>query len=43
LRRDVATIAERLSAGGYRTLFSGKWHLGVFAFDDCGGGSTFAA
>jgi len=29
LRRDVATIAERLSAGGYRTLFSGKWHLGL--------------
>ena len=29
LRRDVATIAERLSEGGYRTLFSGKWHLGL--------------
>ncbi len=29
LRRDVATVAERLSAGGYRTLFSGKWHLGL--------------
>lgn len=29
LRRDVATIAERLSASGYRTLFSGKWHLGL--------------
>jgi arylsulfatase len=29
LRRDVSTIAERLSAGGYRTLFSGKWHLGL--------------
>jgi arylsulfatase len=23
------TLAERLSAAGYRTLFSGKWHLGV--------------
>ena len=29
LRRDVATLAERLSDGGYRTLFSGKWHLGL--------------
>src|SRR5579872_4044476 len=29
LRHDTATIAERLAAAGYRTLFSGKWHLGV--------------
>ncbi|RZK00587.1 MAG: arylsulfatase [Novosphingobium sp.] len=29
LRSDVATVAERLSTGGYRTLFSGKWHLGL--------------
>lgn len=29
LRSDVATLAERLSGGGYRTLFSGKWHLGL--------------
>ncbi|HJS11376.1 arylsulfatase [Sphingopyxis sp.] len=29
LRSDVATLAERLAAGGYRTLFSGKWHLGL--------------
>lgn len=29
LRADTATLAERLAAGGYRTLFSGKWHLGV--------------
>ena len=29
LRSDVATLAERLGAGGYRTLFSGKWHLGL--------------
>ncbi|HKX87999.1 MAG TPA: arylsulfatase [Sphingopyxis sp.] len=29
LRNDVATLAERLSGGGYRTLFSGKWHLGL--------------
>jgi len=29
LRRDVATLAERLAAEGYRTLFSGKWHLGL--------------
>ena len=31
LRGDTATLAERLSAAGYRTLFSGKWHLGVQA------------
>lgn len=29
LRNDVATLAERLAAGGYGTLFSGKWHLGL--------------
>ncbi len=29
LRRDVATLAERLGANGYRTLLSGKWHLGL--------------
>ncbi|HEY0596812.1 arylsulfatase [Sphingopyxis sp.] len=29
LRSDVATLAERLREGGYRTLFSGKWHLGL--------------
>jgi arylsulfatase len=29
LRADTATLAERLGAAGYRTLFSGKWHLGV--------------
>jgi arylsulfatase len=29
LRADAPTLAERLSAVGYRTLFSGKWHLGV--------------
>ncbi|MBO9724683.1 MAG: arylsulfatase [Novosphingobium sp.] len=29
LRRDVANLAERLAAGGYRTLLSGKWHLGL--------------
>lgn len=29
LRADTATLAERLSHAGYRTLFSGKWHLGV--------------
>jgi arylsulfatase len=29
LRADGITLAERLSAAGYRTLFSGKWHLGV--------------
>ncbi|HKX78432.1 MAG TPA: arylsulfatase [Novosphingobium sp.] len=29
LRGDTATLAERLSQSGYRTLYSGKWHLGV--------------
>jgi arylsulfatase len=29
LRADTATLAERLQAAGYRTLYSGKWHLGV--------------
>lgn len=29
LRADVASLAERLAAGGYRTLMSGKWHLGL--------------
>nr|WP_242526335.1 arylsulfatase [Novosphingobium sp. KA1] len=29
LRPEVATLAERLAAGGYRTLISGKWHLGL--------------
>jgi len=29
LRPDIASLAERLSAGGYRTYFSGKWHLGT--------------
>ncbi len=27
LREDSATIAEHLSADGYRTLLSGKWHV----------------
>ena len=29
LRPDVASLAERFKAGGYRTLYSGKWHLGL--------------
>ncbi|QIB67550.1 arylsulfatase [Kineobactrum salinum] len=29
LNDRVATIAELLHAGGYRTLMSGKWHLGM--------------
>ncbi len=28
LRDDAATIAEVLRSGGYRTLMSGKWHVG---------------
>ncbi len=28
LRDDAATIAEALKVGGYRTLMSGKWHVG---------------
>lgn len=28
LRNDCVTIAEALQAGGYRTLMSGKWHVG---------------
>ncbi|RYG28931.1 MAG: arylsulfatase [Burkholderiales bacterium] len=34
LRADTATLAERFAAGGYRTLFSGKWHLGEEAHQD---------
>ena len=29
LRSDVASLAEIMAAGGYRTFFSGKWHLGL--------------
>lgn len=29
LRADAPTVAERLSAAGYRTLYSGKWHVGM--------------
>lgn len=29
LREDAVTLAERLAAIGYRTLLSGKWHLGA--------------
>lgn len=31
LEPGVLTIADRLSAAGYRTLMSGKWHLGEAA------------
>lgn len=34
LRHDVATLAEILASSGYRTLFSGKWHLGLTAEQD---------
>ncbi|MET0269703.1 MAG: arylsulfatase [Sphingomonas sp.] len=29
LRPDVASLAELMDAGGYRTIMSGKWHLGL--------------
>lgn len=29
LRADAASLAEMLKAGGYRTHYSGKWHLGL--------------
>ena len=29
LRKEVPTIAERLSENGYRTVMAGKWHLGM--------------
>jgi arylsulfatase A-like enzyme len=29
LRADTATLPEILGAAGYRTLYSGKWHLGL--------------
>lgn len=31
LTRRIPTIAERLKAAGYRTLMTGKWHLGLTA------------
>jgi len=34
LRADVASLAELLAANGYRTLQSGKWHLGLRPEDD---------
>jgi arylsulfatase len=34
LRPDVASLAELLTSGGYRTLFSGKWHLGLSPTQD---------
>ncbi|MET0363102.1 MAG: arylsulfatase [Sphingobium sp.] len=34
LRSDVASLAELLGSGGYRTLFSGKWHLGLTPAQD---------
>ncbi|RJF85812.1 arylsulfatase [Sphingomonas cavernae] len=34
LRPEVATLAELLVAGGYRTLYSGKWHLGLTPAQD---------
>lgn len=29
LRPEVASLAERFRAGGYRTVMAGKWHLGL--------------
>lgn len=34
LRPQVATLAELLVSGGYRTLYSGKWHLGLTPAQD---------
>lgn len=34
LRADTATIAELLAADGYRTHYSGKWHLGLTPAQD---------
>ena len=35
LREDCVTIAEALSEGGYRTMLSGKWHVGgIFKRND---------
>ncbi|MBN1640761.1 MAG: arylsulfatase, partial [Anaerolineae bacterium] len=35
LRDDCVTIAEALRAGGYRTMLSGKWHVGgIYARND---------
>ncbi len=34
LRTDIAALPELLAAGGYRTLFSGKWHLGLTPAQD---------
>lgn len=34
LRPEVATLAELLVSGGYRTLYSGKWHLGLTPAQD---------
>lgn len=34
LRPDIAALPEILAAGGYRTLFSGKWHLGLTPAQD---------
>ncbi|MBN7795533.1 arylsulfatase [Parahaliea mediterranea] len=34
LDEGVLTVAERLSAAGYRTVMSGKWHLGKQAQQD---------
>ncbi len=31
LEKNVLTLADRLRASGYRTLMSGKWHLGEIA------------
>ena len=33
LRRDCATLPEAMRARGYRTIMSGKWHLGTAAPD----------
>ena len=41
LREDCVTIAEALRAGGYRTMMSGKWHVGgIYPRNDPNGWAT---
>ncbi|NIP93471.1 MAG: sulfatase-like hydrolase/transferase, partial [Akkermansiaceae bacterium] len=33
LKLEEVTIAEALKEGGYRTFYTGKWHLGGRGFE----------